>query len=103
MRLGYYLGRVTRGTAKAVLPVTKWATQKATTFVSEFGRGMVEQPTIISNNYDEHREDTSNFEQELDRVDEEIRRELHEEEPVQQELPGMNPEQPVQIYFSGQF
>ena len=83
MRLGYYLGRVTRGTAKAVLPVTKWATQKASTFVSEFGRGMVEQPTIISNNYDE------------DHIDEEIRREFHEEEPVQQELPGMNPEQPV--------
>ena len=82
MRLGYYLGRVTRGTAKAVLPVTKWATQKATTFVSEFGRGMVEQPTIITTG-DE------------DRIDEEIRREFHEEEPVQQELPGMNPEQPV--------
>ena len=48
MQLGYYLGRVARGTAKAVLPVTKWATQKATTFVSEFGRGMVEQPTIIT-------------------------------------------------------
>ena len=82
MRLGYYLGRVTRGTAKAVLPVTKWATQKATTFVSEFGRGMVEQPTIITTG-DE------------DRIDEEIRREFHEEEPVQPELPGMNPEQPV--------
>ena len=82
MRLGYYLGRVTRGTAKAVLPVTKWATKKATTFVSEFGRGMVEQPTIITTG-DE------------DRIDEEIRREFHEEEPVQPELQGMNPEQPV--------
>ena len=82
MRLGYYLGRVTRGTAKAVLPVTKWATQKATTFVSEFGRGRVEQPTIITTG-DE------------DRIDEEIRREFHEEEPVQPELPGMNPEHPV--------
>ena len=95
MQLGYYLGRVARGTAKAVLPVTKWAAQQATTFASDFGRGMVEQPTIISNNYDEHREDTSDFEQELDRVDEEIRRELHEEESVQPELPGMNPEQPA--------
>tara|TARA_R100000900_G_C3263453_1_gene150065 strand:+ start:294 stop:590 length:297 start_codon:yes stop_codon:yes gene_type:complete len=95
MRLGYYLGRVTRGTAKAVLPVTKWATQKATTFVSEFGRGMVEQPTIITTGDEDRIENTSNFEQELDRVDEEIRRELHEEEPVQPELPGMNPQQPV--------
>ena len=82
MRLGYYLGRVTRGTAKAVLPVTKWAAQKATTFASDFGRGMIEQPTIITTG-DE------------DRIDEEIRREFHEEEPVQPELPGMNPEQPV--------
>ena len=95
MQLGYYLGRVTRGTAKAVLPVTKWAAQKATTFATDFGRGMVEQPTIISNNYDEHREDTSDFEQKLDSLDEEIRRELHEEESVQPELPGMNPEQPA--------
>lgn len=82
MQLGYYLGRVARGTAKAVLPVTKWATQKATTFASDFGRGLVEQPTIITTG-DE------------DRIDEEIRRELHEEEPVQPELPGMNPQQPV--------
>lgn len=95
MQLGYYLGRVARGATKVVLPATKWATQKATTFASDFGRGLVEQPTIISNNYDEHREDTSNFEQELDRVDEEIRREFHEEESVQPELPGMNPEQPA--------
>lgn len=82
MQLGYYLGRVARGTAKAVLPVTKWAAQKATTFASDFGRGMIEQPTIITTG-DE------------DRIDEEIRREFHEEEPVQPELPGMNPEQPV--------
>ena len=82
MQLGYYLGRVTRGTAKAVLPVTKWAAQKATTFATDFGRGMVEQPTIITTG-DE------------DRIDEEIRREFHEEEPVQPELPGMNPQQPV--------
>lgn len=82
MQLGYYLGRVTRGTAKAVLPVTKWAAQKATTFASDFGRGMIEQPTIITTG-DE------------DRIDEEIRREFHEEEPVQPELPGMNPQQPV--------
>ena len=82
MQLGYYLGRVARGTAKAVLPVTKWAAQKATTFASDFGRGMIEQPTIITTG-DE------------DRIDEEIRREFHEEEPVQPELPGMNPEQPA--------
>ena len=95
MRLGYYLGRVARGTAKAVLPVTKWATQKATTFASDFGRGLVEQPTIITTGDEDRIENTSNFEQELDRVDEEIRRELHEEELVQSELPGMNPQQPV--------
>jgi len=95
MQLGYYLGRVARGTAKAVLPVTKWATQKATTFASDFGRGLVEQPTIITTGDEDRIENTSNFEQELDRVDEEIRRELHEEEPVQPELPGMNPQQPV--------
>lgn len=96
MQLGYYLGRVARGTAKVVLPATKWAAQQATTFASDFGRGMVEQPTIITTG-DEDRvdESTSNFEQKLDRVDEEIRRELHEEEPVQPELPGMNPQQPV--------
>ena len=53
-------------------------------------------PTNITTG-DEDRidESTSNFEQELDRVDEEIRRELHEEESVQPELPGMNPQQPV--------
>ena len=95
MRLGYYLGRVTRGTAKAVLPVTKWAAQKATTFATDFGRGMVEQPTIITTGDEDRIEDTSDFEQKLDSVDEEIRRELHEEESVQPELPGMNPQQPV--------
>jgi hypothetical protein len=95
MQLGYYLGRVTRGTAKAVLPVTKWAAQKATTFATDFGRGMVEQPTIITTGDEDRIEDTSDFEQKLDSVDEEIRRELHEEESVQPELPGMNPQQPV--------
>ena len=95
MQLGYYLGRVTRGTAKAVLPVTKWAAQKATTFATDFGRGMVEQPTIITTGDEDRIEDTSDFEQKLDSVDEEIRRELHEEESVQPELPGMNPRQPV--------
>ena len=95
MGLGYYLGRVARGATKVVLPATKWATQKATTFASDFGRGLVEQPTIITTGDEDRIENTSNFEQELDRVDEEIRRELHEEEPVQPELPGMNPQQPV--------
>tara|TARA_B100001094_G_scaffold324487_1_gene377164 strand:- start:319 stop:615 length:297 start_codon:yes stop_codon:yes gene_type:complete len=95
MQLGYYLGRVARGTAKAVLPVTKWAAQKATTFATDFGRGMVEQPTIITTGDEDRIEDTSDFEQKLDSVDEEIRRELHEEESVQPELPGMNPQQPV--------
>jgi hypothetical protein len=95
MQLGYYLGRVTRGTAKAVLPVTKWAAQKATTFATDFGRGMVEQPTIITTGDEDRIEDTSDFEQKLDSLDEEIRRELHEEESVQPELPGMNPQQPV--------
>jgi len=95
MQLGYYLGRVTRVTAKAVLPVTKWAAQKATTFATDFGRGMVEQPTIITTGDEDRIEDTSDFEQKLDSVDEEIRRELHEEESVQPELPGMNPQQPV--------
>jgi len=95
MQLGYYLGRVTRGTAKAVLPVTKWAAQKATTFATDFGRGMVEPPTIITTGDEDRIEDTSDFEQKLDSVDEEIRRELHEEESVQPELPGMNPQQPV--------
>ena len=82
MGLGYYLGRVARGATKVVLPATKWATQKATTFASDFGRGLVEQPTIITTG-DE------------DRIDEEIRREFHEEEPVQPELPLEHPEQPV--------
>ena len=95
MQLGYYLGRVARGTAKAVLPVTKWAAQKATTFATDFGRGMVEQPTIITTGDEDRIEDTSDFEQKLDSLDEEIRRELHKEESVQPELPGMNPQQPV--------
>ena len=82
MQLGYYLGRVARGATKVVLPATKWATQKVTTFASDFGRGLVEQPTIITTG-DE------------DRIDEEIRREFHEEEPVQPELPLEHPEQPV--------
>ena len=95
MQLGYYLGRVARGATKVVLPATKWAAQKATTFATDFGRGLVEQPTIITTGDEDRIEDTSDFEQKLDRVDEEIRRELHEEESVQPELPGMNPQQPV--------
>lgn len=85
MRLGYYLGRATKSVAKATLPVAKWATQQASTFALEFGRGMTEQPTIIK-----HDDETYHS----DKIDNEIKQELSKE-PVQPELPGMNPEQPV--------
>lgn len=83
MRLGYYLGRVTKGAAKAVLPVTKWAAQQASTFALEFGRGMTEQPTIIAT-------DESYKNAVRDETNTEV-----PSEPVQPELPGMNPQQPA--------
>lgn len=93
MRLAFYLGRVTRGAVKAVLPVAKWTTQQASTIVSEFNRGITHKPTIIATDesYEEH---VSSFEKKLDAVDEEIRKELAEEQ-VQPELPGMNLQQPT--------
>ncbi len=81
MRLGYYLGRATQGVAKATLPVAKWATQTASTFALEFGRGMTEQPKAIGTG-----DEPTNEQQ--------PKQELSSE-PVQPELPGMNPEQPA--------
>ena len=83
MRLGYYLGRATKGVAKATLPVAKWATQQASTFALEFGRGMTEQPTIIAT-------DESYKNAVRDETNTEV-----PSEPVQPELPGMNPQQPA--------
>tara|TARA_B100001559_G_scaffold320708_1_gene333810 strand:+ start:472 stop:744 length:273 start_codon:yes stop_codon:yes gene_type:complete len=87
MRLGYYLGRATKGVAKATLPVAKWATQTASTFALEFGRGMTEQPKVIGTG-----------EQTDENYKNAVRDETNNEvpsEPVQPELPGMNPEQPA--------
>lgn len=88
MRLGYYLGRATKGVAKATLPVAKWATQQASTFALEFGRGMTEQPKVIGTGDEPTNENYKNA----------VRDETNNEvpsEPVQPELPGMNPEQPA--------
>ena len=95
MRLGYYLGRATKSVAKATLPVAKWATQQATTFMSEFGRGMTESPTVIATDesYKNAVRDETNNEVPSN-IDNELKQELSSE-PVQPELPGMNPEQPV--------
>ena len=86
MRISYTLGRITKGVAKAALPVGKWATQQAANITSEFVRGMSEQPTIIATDesYKNAVRDNS--------IDNEIKQELHQE-PVQPELPGMDTEQ----------
>lgn len=76
MRISYTLGRITKGVAKAALPVGKWATQQAANITSEFVRGMAEQPTITK----------------AEDIDTQIKQELHQE-PVQPELPGMDTEQ----------
>ncbi len=78
MRISYTLGRITKGVAKAALPVGKWATQQAANITSEFVRGMAEQPTITK----------------VENIDEEIKQELASE-PVQPELPLEHPEQPT--------
>jgi hypothetical protein len=83
MRLGYYLGRATKGVAKATLPVAKWATQQATTFALEFSQGMTEKPVSITD---------KNYRDE--NIDNEIKQELSSE-PVQPELPLEHPQQPV--------
>lgn len=85
MRISYTLGRITKGVAKAALPVGKWATQQVTTITSEFVRGMAEQPTIIATDesYKNAVQDNS--------IDNEIKQELHRA-PVQPELPGMDTE-----------
>lgn len=95
MRLGYYLGRATKSVAKATLPVAKWATQQASTFAVEFGRGMTESPTVIATDesYKNAVRDETNNEVPSN-IDNELKQELSSE-PVQPELPGMNPEQPV--------
>ena len=95
MRLGYYLGRATKSVAKATLPVAKWATQQASTFAMEFGRGMTESPTVIATDesYKNAVRDETNNEVPSN-IDNELKQELSSE-PVQPELPGMNPEQPV--------
>ena len=76
MRISYTLGRITKGVAKAALPVGKWATQQAANITSEFVRGMAEKPTITK----------------AEDIDNQIKQELHQE-PVQPELPGMDTEQ----------
>jgi len=85
MRISYTLGRITKGVAKAALPVGKWATQQAANITSEFVRGMAEQPTVIATDesYKNAVQDNS--------IDNEIKQELNQE-PVQPELPGMDTE-----------
>lgn len=85
--VGYRLGRVVKGVAKAALPATKWATQQASTFASEFMRGMTETPKLATDNTIEQDKVDSN-------VDEQLKQELSSE-PVQLELPLEYPEQPV--------
>lgn len=85
--VGYRLGRVVKGVAKAALPATKWATQQASTFASEFMRGMTETPKLATDNTIEQDRVDSN-------VDEQLKQELSSE-PVQLELPLEYPEQPV--------
>tara|TARA_Y100000817_G_C16686840_1_gene468608 strand:- start:116 stop:397 length:282 start_codon:yes stop_codon:yes gene_type:complete len=90
MRIGYHLGRFTRGAAKAVLPVSKWATQQVTTFTSEFVQGMSETPTLATDKtIEQDKANNSN-------VDEQLKQELSSDsEPVQLELPLDDPQQPV--------
>ena len=95
MRLGYYLGVATKSVAKAALPVGAWFGKQAVAFGSEFTRGMTEQPTIIAKddpNYHNAVRDETNNQVPTD-IDTELKQAIHE--PVQPELPGMNPEQPV--------
>lgn len=93
MRLGYYLGRATKSVAKATLPVARWATQQASTFALEFGRGMVDKPISITDETYRNgvRDETNN--EIPDNIDNELKQAIHES--VQPELPGMNPQQPV--------
>tara|TARA_R100000231_G_scaffold99986_1_gene74517 strand:+ start:600 stop:863 length:264 start_codon:yes stop_codon:yes gene_type:complete len=82
--IGYRLGRVVKSVAKAALPATKWATQQASTFTSEFMRGMTEQPQL---------HDTTN---ENYHPVEDLDKELAE--AIQPELTGLaeaTPEQPT--------
>ena len=67
--VGYRLGRVVKGVAKAALPATKWATQQASTFASEFMRGMTETPKLATDNTIEQDRVDSN-------VDEQLKQEL---------------------------
>ena len=88
--IGYRLGRVVKSVAKAALPATKWATQQASTFASEFMRGMTETPKLATDKtIEQDKADNSN-------VDEQLKQELSSDrEPVQLELPLEHPEQPV--------
>jgi len=81
--IAYYIGSATKGVAKATLPVVGWTTKQATSFATEFTRGMMEKPVSITD---------KNYRDE--NIDNEIKQELSSE-PVQPELPGMNPQQPV--------
>tara|TARA_S200002703_G_scaffold140582_1_gene131920 strand:+ start:730 stop:1032 length:303 start_codon:yes stop_codon:yes gene_type:complete len=92
MRISYTLGRITKGVAKAALPVGKWATQQAANITSEFVRGMSEQPTAIATDesYRNAVRDESNNEVPSN-IDDELKQELSSE-PVQPELPGMDTE-----------
>lgn len=81
--IAYYIGSATKGVAKATLPVVGWATKQATSFASEFTRGMMEKPVSIT---DENYRDEN--------IDNKIKQELSSE-PVQPELPLEHPQQPV--------
>ena len=91
--IAYYIGSATKGVAKATLPVVGWATKQATSFATEFTRGMMEKPVSITDESyrNEVRDETNN--QVPTDIDNELKQAIHE--PVQPELPGMNPQQPV--------
>jgi hypothetical protein len=92
--IAYYIGSATKSVAKATLPIAGWATKQATSFATEFTRGMMEKPiSITDESYRNEVRDETNNQVPTD-IDNELKQELSSE-PVQPELPGMNPQQPV--------
>ena len=91
--IAYYIGSATKSVAKATLPAVGWATKQATSFATEFTRGITDKPVSITDESyrNEVRDETNNQVSTI--IDNEIKQAIHE--PVQPELPGMNLQQPV--------
>lgn len=91
--IAYYIGAATKSVGKATLPVVGWATKQATSFATEFTRGMMEKPVSITDeSYRNAVRDETNNQVPTD-IDNELKQAIHE--PVQPELPLEHPQQPV--------